>query len=216
MTRTIVLVATCMLAARVAAQAPGSVDDRLRGRVDAATMASLHTVIDSASASGLPAAPLIDKALEGAAKQASGDRIVAVVRGLAGQLGAAQSILGPSATSDELTAGTAALRAGIAPQTIARLRALRSGQPVTIPLAVAAELVARGVRPDSASATVLRLAADGMHDTELAAIPRSLGSPYLAGSNGSPMQSADAVTSSLHTFITQPTAPSSKPKPQRP
>ncbi|HSY82171.1 MAG TPA: hypothetical protein VK807_10425 [Gemmatimonadaceae bacterium] len=148
-------------------------DDRLRGVFDPPTYASLHAVLDSARAAGLPTEPLIDKALEGSAKHASSDRIVAVVRDLSARLADTRTALGGYGTADELSAGTAALRAGIAPATLADLRRLRHNEQVTIPLAVAAELVARGVRPDSASAQVLRLAAAGARDVELAALPRS-------------------------------------------
>jgi hypothetical protein len=168
-----------IVAMRVDAQAN---DDRLRGVFDPPTFASLHAVLDSARAAGLPSEPLVDKALEGAAKHASSDRIIAVVRDLSAKLADARAALGGFGTADELSAGTAALRAGIAPSTLADLRRLRHNEQVTIPLAVAAELVARGVRPDSASAQVLRLAAAGARDVELAALPRSVASPSVASS----------------------------------
>lgn len=171
--------AIAVLAARAHAQTN---DERLRAQVDPPTYASLHTVFDSARLVGLPADPLIDKALEGVAKHASGDRIVAVVRDLSARLAEARNALGGYGSIDELSAGTAALRAGISPATLAELRRLRHNEQVTIPLAVAAELVARGVRPDSASNEVLRLAAAGARDVELAALPRSVAAPSMATS----------------------------------
>ena len=174
-----VVLGLAVVTVRVDAQAN---DDRLRGAFDPPTYASLHAVMDSARAAGLPAEPLVDKALEGAAKHASGERIIAVVRDLSARLADARDALGGYGTADELSAGTAALRAGIAPITLADLRRLRHNEQVTIPLAVAAELVARGVRPDSASAQVLRLAAAGARDVELAALPRSIASPSVASS----------------------------------
>ena len=175
--------AAVLVLAVVAQRADAQVnDDRLRGVFDATTYASLHALVDSAREAGLPAEPLIDKALEGAAKHADNDRIVAVVRDLSARLADARTALGGYGTADELSAGTAALRAGIAPNTLAVLRRLRHNEQVTIPLAVAAELVARGVRPDSASAQVLRLAAAGARDVELAALPRSIASPSVASS----------------------------------
>ena len=111
-----------------------------------------------------------------------------MVRDLSARLADARDALGGYGTADELSAATAALRAGIAPTTLADLRRLRHNEQVTIPLAVAAELVARGVRPDSASQQVLRLAAAGARDVELAALPRSA-SPSVASSlypSGSP------------------------------
>jgi hypothetical protein len=178
-----VVLGLAVVTVRVDAQAN---DDRLRGAFDQATYASLHVVLDSARAAGLPAEPLLDKALEGAAKHASGERIIAVVRDLSARLADAREALGGYGTAEELSAGTAALRAGIAPNMLADLRRLRHNEQVTIPLAVAAELVARGVRPDSASAQVLRLAAAGARDVELAALPRSLASPSVASSLSQP------------------------------
>jgi len=174
-----VVLGLAVVTVRVDAQAN---DDRLRGVFDQPTYASLHALLDSARAAGLPAEPLVDKALEGAAKHATSDRIVAVVRDLSARLADARNALGGYGTADELSAGTAALRAGIAPNTLADLRRLRHNEQVTIPLAVAAELVARGVRPDSASRQVLRLAAAGAGDVELAALPRAIVSPSVASS----------------------------------
>jgi len=174
-----VVLALAVVTVRLDAQAN---DDRLRGLFDPPTYASLHAVLDSARTAGLPTEPLIDKALEGSAKHASSDRIVTVVRDLSARLADTRTALGGYGTTDELSAGTAALRAGIAPATLADLRRLRHNEQVTIPLAVAAELVARGVRPDSASAQVLRLAAAGAPDVELATLPRSLASPSVVSS----------------------------------
>ncbi|MGH7675042.1 MAG: hypothetical protein ACREMV_07200, partial [Gemmatimonadales bacterium] len=74
------------LVAMAAASPAGAQDPRL-GRLDPATQAAVGAVIDSARAVGLPAEPLIDRALEGSTKRAAGDLIVAAVRRLAAQLG---------------------------------------------------------------------------------------------------------------------------------
>jgi len=96
-----------VFAARTRAQGN---EDRLRNQLDAPTYTSLRNVFDSARTAGLPAEPLVDKALEGAAKHASGDRIVAVVRDLSARLAETRSALGGYGTSEELSAGTAAGR----------------------------------------------------------------------------------------------------------
>jgi hypothetical protein len=174
-----VVLALLVLSARAHAQWS---DERLRTQVDPPTYASLHALFESAQTAGLPPEPLVDKALEGSAKHASSERIIAVVRDLEAKLADARNALGGFGTVAELSAGTAALRAGISPNTLADLRRLRHNEQVTIPLAVAAELVARGVRPDSASVQVLRLAAAGAHDVDLAALPRSIAAPSVASS----------------------------------
>ena len=50
------------------------VDPRLTARLDARTRTVVAAIIDSALAQNLPIEPLIDKALEGAAKRAGADR----------------------------------------------------------------------------------------------------------------------------------------------
>jgi hypothetical protein len=82
---------------------------------------------------------------------------VTAVRRLATDLGAARTALGTRATSPELEAGVAALRAGAPPEVLAQLRDARR-PPLTMALAVLADLVASGVPADSASAVVLALA----------------------------------------------------------
>jgi hypothetical protein len=155
--------------------------------------------------------------LEGSAKHASSDRIVTVVRDLSARLADARTALGGYGTADELSAGTAALRAGIAPATLADLRRLRHNEQVTIPLAVAAELVARGVRPDSASAQVLRLAAAGAPDVELAALPHSLASPSVASSMSPTSGTALSSPTALDGAKSGPVeAGNTKRSPQRP
>ena len=101
------------------------------------TRARVVAIVDSARAVGLPNEPLIHRALEGAMKNAAGERIVAAVRRLAGDLGTARDALGSKATPAELEAGVAALRAGATPATLTRLRDLRK-PPVTMALAVPA------------------------------------------------------------------------------
>ena len=154
------LAAACALAAAViaagAARAAGQ-DSRLN-RLPAETRVVVGALVDSARAAGLPSEPLVQRALEGATKQAPGDLIVAAVRRLAGDLGRTRDALGSTASAAELGAGAAALRAGAPPAILSKLRRARK-QPVTVPLAVLTDLVSSGVPVDSAAAAVLALAA---------------------------------------------------------
>lgn len=146
-----ILTALLLIVAQTPAQDPRyeRLDPDTRGRVIA--------IIDSARGVGLPSEPLIQRALEGSMKNAAGDRIVGAVRRLAVDLGTARDALGSKATAAELEAGVAALRAGATPATLTRLRDVRK-PPVTMALAVLADLVASGVPADSAAAAVLVLA----------------------------------------------------------
>ncbi len=140
-----------LIVAQVAVQ-----DPRL-ARLDPETRSLVVTVVDSARAVGLPSEPLVQRALEGAAKGAPGTRIIAAVRRLAVDLGVARTALGTRASPPELDAAVAALRAGATPELLTRLRDVRR-PPLTMALAVLADLVASGVPADSASAVVLALA----------------------------------------------------------
>ncbi|MBI1723182.1 MAG: hypothetical protein HYR48_04665, partial [Gemmatimonadetes bacterium] len=79
-------------------------DPRLVGRLDAPTVAAVGAIIDSVRPLGVPADPLVNKALEGASKHAAGPRIVAAVRGLAAELARARTALGASSSEAELVA----------------------------------------------------------------------------------------------------------------
>jgi hypothetical protein len=126
-------------------------------RLDPDTRARVVAIVDSARGVGLPSEPLIHRALEGAMKNAPGERIVVAVRRLAADLGTARDALGAKATIPELEAGVAALRAGATGDVLTRVRDVRR-PPVTMALAVLADLVASGVPTDSAVAALLVLA----------------------------------------------------------
>ena len=145
------IIVALLLCAQVAAQ-----DPRLE-RLDPDTRSAVVALMDSARGDGLPVEPLIQRALEGATKSAPGARIIAAVRRLTLDLGTARTALGTDASSPELEAGVAALRAGATPQVLTQLRTVRR-PPLTMALSVLADLVASGVPADSAAAAVLTLA----------------------------------------------------------
>lgn len=146
-------------------------DPRLARRLDPQAQAQLAQVLDSARAAGLPLEPLVDRALEGASKGASVERIAAAVRKLAIDLTTARNALGGGNVA-ELEAAASALRAGVKPEDLKRLRASRPYQPLTVPLAVLGDLVARGVPADTASAYVLTIIRAS--DEQLVAFQRSV------------------------------------------
>ena len=162
------LVAATLVAGTAAAQRP---DPRLE-RLDSITRPVVAALVDSARAAALPTEPLVQRALEGATKRATADRIVAAVRGLALDLGHARHALGPTASPPELTAAAAALRAGAPAATLTELRRVRRASLI-VPLAVLTDLVASGVPVDSAAAAVLSLAANA-RDTDLVEFRRAV------------------------------------------
>jgi hypothetical protein len=152
----------------------GAQTERLAGRLDERTRAAVVAIVDSVRSAGVPADPLVNKALEGASKGADGARIVAAVRALAANLGTARAALGAGATEPELVAGAAALRAGASVAFLGRLRASYPREPLVVPLAVMADLVARGVPADTAEGSVLALVRAGVREADLVAFRQSV------------------------------------------
>jgi len=165
MTRAALLIA-CVLATPAALTAQAGAQARLAGRLDAGTATVVSGVIDSAAAAGVPSDPLIAKALEGASKHATSDRIALAVRGLAADLAASRGALGRSASEADVVAGASALRAGASTTVLAQIRAARGNAPLLVPLATLADLVSQGIPVDRAAATVLGLARAGAPDAE--------------------------------------------------
>jgi hypothetical protein len=179
--RVIWLVLLLVLPAAVQAQ-----DARLVGRLDSATAARVQQVVDSARRDRLPTEPLVQKALEGGTLGASGERIIAAVVALRGQLGRAREALGESASEAELTAAAGALRAGLPPTSLRRLQSLRSGRPLVVPIAVLTDLVAEGVPADQATRSVLDLARNGRPDDEFVALRRQVQLQRRGGTSNRP------------------------------
>lgn len=172
-----------LLVTQVAAQ-----DPRLE-RLDPDTRSQVVAMLDSARGVGLPTEPLVQRALEGVVKAATGARIVTAVRRLASDLGTARTALGAAASTPELEAGVAALRAGASPAILARLRNVRR-PPLTMALAVLADLVASGVPADSAAAAVLTLAPSA-RDADLVEFRRAVERDIALGA--SPAAAAGSV-----------------------
>ena len=147
---------------------------RLETRLDARTRAAVIRVIDSAYAAGLPAEPLVSKALQGAAMHAPSERIVKAVEQLAQRLTVARSVLGEGALISELDAGAEALQAGVTPEALARLRKDRPGQQLTVALGVLADLIGSGVPTEAATTSVLALTKAGIADEQLVAFRREV------------------------------------------
>ncbi|MGE5801686.1 MAG: hypothetical protein ACM358_05475 [Gemmatimonadota bacterium] len=140
--------------------------DPLAERLDSATASALGRLIDSVSAQGVPREPLVAKALEGATKGARADVIVAAVQRLASSLAEARSMLGPAATRDELVAGASVLRAGVPGAGLREMRAARRG-PLTVPLVVLGDLLARGVPAGKGLTLMTAACRSGVSDQDL-------------------------------------------------
>lgn len=166
------------------AHSAGAQDARLRHRLDAATLAAVSAVIDSARAEKLPTEPLVQRALQGNLKGVPGPAIAAAVRELASELRTTRKTLGPL-SSAELTAGAAALHSGA---TLAELKMLRATRPhgsLTIPFGTLADLVSHGVEASKASEVIRVALANGATDAELLALRRNVEKDIHAGASPS-------------------------------
>ena len=168
------IVCALLLAAAPLAAQDGAAA-RLEGRLDAETARLVRLSVDSAAAAGLPAGPLVNKALEGASKGAAPDRIVLAVRTLATDLRAARAALGPRASEAELVAGVGALRAGAKGDVLARVKRARGESSALLPLAVLSDLVAQGIPVDRAATVILGLAERRAADGQYRNLPRAHG-----------------------------------------
>jgi hypothetical protein len=153
----------------------------LRTRLDPASFRTVSALVDSATAAGLPSAPLISKAQEGLLKRASASAIIGATRGLLFRLRQSRDALGIAATPAELEAGASALRAGALPLQLAELQARRGGKGVTVPLVVMADLMARGVPRDTAARAMQALAAANATDAAFNALRLSIENDIVGG-----------------------------------
>jgi hypothetical protein len=132
--------------------------------------AAIDRLADSARAVGVPAEPLYLKAAEGVLKGAADDRVAVVVGRMLTELREARRGLGDDATSAELIAGASVVHAGLDATALRRVRAARAGtradNALVMPLVVLADLVARRVTPETATASVIALAERGAPDAE--------------------------------------------------
>jgi hypothetical protein len=154
---------------------------RLEQTLDADTYRAVVQVIDGARARGLPTDPLVDRALEGAMKRASGARIRAAVSTLAQRLEVARGALAPSPTAADIAAGAGALSVGVPRETLRTIRSIQPDRPVAVPLGVLTELVARSVPVDKAATLVVRLLRRGATPTQLVALGEDIQRDIAAG-----------------------------------
>jgi hypothetical protein len=127
-------------------------------RFDTLTANALRLLFDDAAEMGLPVRPLVNRALEGAARRTASDRILKVVREHAIALQQAKRALGNQSTEDELEAGAIALRAGLNDRALETVRASRPVGQAVVPLVVLTDIVRRGVPVSNARDAVNQLA----------------------------------------------------------
>ena len=153
-----------LLAGPLAAQ---SARARLEGRVPGAAVPVLDSLVQRAVAEGLPTEPLIQKALEGGAKQVTASRIVAAVQLSLGQLRAARDLLiragdEPPVTPGEVTTVAWALRRGLPAPVVQRVVAALPRPPRASAMHAVADLAAHQFDPDSAADLIIAAIGQGL------------------------------------------------------
>jgi hypothetical protein len=156
-------------------------DPRLEARLAPATRVVVDSIVNQARAAGLPTEPLVQKALEGASRQAEPARIAQAVRSLSERLARARSALGENSTEAELVAGASALYLGVPPATLQKLRAAQKGGTVSLPLVVLADIMERGVPRDTAASVIISLAGARVPDEAYATLRESVARDIRAG-----------------------------------
>ena len=149
---------------------------RLDRRVSPEVQRAVRGIAADAAARGLPVDPLVQKAIEGAAKGVPSDRVIAAVRALAGRLGEAREAVragGVAAPSGDVVEGGAdALNAGISARQVSDLvRVSQPPQDPALTLGVAATLAALGVPPKQALELVQGMISAGRSPSDLLGLP---------------------------------------------
>ncbi len=163
------MIRLCLVAllATLAVGQASAQDARLQERLAPDLARRVTTVVNSAAAEGLPTEPLVQKALEGAAKGAAPDRIMAAVSSLHAAMGRARSAIGAPADDQEIVVGALWLRAGGPPDALTRLKQRAGRRSVAVAITVMTDLVERGVSPADAVGGLDRLLGTGLPDADL-------------------------------------------------
>jgi len=176
--------AAALLISLSGARAGAQQEPRLTAIRDDATRNVVMEQLTVAKESGLPAGamePLMAKALEGVAKNASSKNIRAAMDALQRRLRKANDLLAPSPTVDELSAGADALYVGVPEKTLKQMRLAAPRRSIAVELGVLTELVARKVPPAKASKMILDLMARGATGAQLTALNTAVQSDVAAG-----------------------------------
>jgi hypothetical protein len=158
-----------LLAGRLPAQ---SVQDRLVGRIPSDAVPAVDSLVQVARQETLPTEPLVQKALEGGAKQVPAPRIVAAVQTSLTQLRDARDLLvraGDRTPSQpaEVTTVAWALRRRLPPPVVERVVAALPQPPRAAALHAVADLVAHRFDPDSATGLIIDAVHQGLQGERL-------------------------------------------------
>lgn len=171
MRRALTLLAAAVVATTVPLGAQEDPRDRVRDVFPSEDAERILEIVDGAAEAGLPIGPLLNKALEGAAKRVPAQRVADAVSGLAERLGTAREALGADASTGSLVAGADALRRGVDPDAIREMAERASaGRDASVALVVLGDLVELGVPVDEALDVVSEALERGREGDDLLAV----------------------------------------------
>lgn len=128
--------------------------ERVRSRVGPDGAARIQEALRTAREAGVPAGPVVDKALEGLAKGVPPARLVPAVEAYVGRLTRAAGVLAEEPRRAEIVAAADALGRGVPEGEIRAVGRAAAGEDRAIALVVLGDLVEMGVPPDRAAGTV--------------------------------------------------------------
>lgn len=188
-----VLTGLLALSAPLAAQEAAGMD-RVRTSFPGEAADEIARIVADAEAEGLPTAPVVAKALEGAAKGVPADRVVSAVSAYADRLQRASGLLPEGAPTDGIVSASDALRRGATPDAVRDVGA-RAGDASPEALVVLGDLAEAGVPVDQAVEVVTEALAQGRRGQGLLAMPAAV--RRLTRQGTPPGQAARAVAMTL-------------------
>lgn len=181
--------AALLLLLPVAAPAAGQGAERLRESFSPQISGRMEAIADRAERDGIPRRLVLDKALEGAAKGASGEQVLTALSEWVDQLRAARGLVGRAAAPDVLVAAVEALRRGAGRQDI---RALGSARPdLPMALLLLGDLAEEGVPGGAARALVEEALAAGWRGDGLLSLSAAVRREVRGGA--APREAAETV-----------------------
>lgn len=171
-------------------------DRRLVERLDPGIATAVLALVDSAHALELPTEPIVQKALEGQSKGASGAAIVAAVRALIHDLVTARTALGGDVSADVLLVAAAVLEAGGTPAQLERLRPHRSNKAFAGGLAGMAYLMSRGVKAEHSLDLITAMMKAGLPERAYTSLQQLVERDMMAGA-----PAAEAATVRVNALI---------------
>jgi hypothetical protein len=166
-------------------------------RFDSLTALSLRSLLEIAVENNLPTKPLINLALQGAARKASGPRILQIVREHSSAMMQAREALGPTSTVDELDAGASAIRAKVDERALSAVRETRAVGTAVVPLTVLTDIVIRGVPQTAARDAVTTIARMPSSDDALRGLQSTVAKNAVRG----PGMAMDALNRYLRSTV---------------